>query len=62
MIAASYFALALGQVSGIVGATLISSAWAGEAPKKSAVAAGVAFAGLGAVLSVLGSRTLRDAG
>lgn len=56
---APYVGLALGQVSGIVGATLISAAWMGEAPKRSAVIAGMGLVGLGAVLSVLGSRSLR---
>jgi len=57
---APYVGFAIGQVSGIIGATLIGAAWTGEAPRRSALVAGVGLVGLGAVLAVLSQRELRS--
>jgi len=41
------------SVASIVGGALISSAWSGDAPKRSAALAGIGFLGLGAAIAFL---------
>lgn len=55
---APYVGVTLGQVSSIVGATLIAASWSEDKNRGSALGAGFALIGLGTVLSFLSQREL----
>jgi hypothetical protein len=50
---ASIVGTSLGTVATILGAALITAAWAGEAPKRSGVGFGLGMVALGATLTAL---------
>ncbi|HXS82636.1 MAG TPA: hypothetical protein VN896_07925 [Methylomirabilota bacterium] len=56
---AAYTGIVLGNVASILGASLLSSAWTGEAPKRSALGAGLGLVAVGTTLSIIAGRSLR---
>jgi hypothetical protein len=51
--------LVIGNVASVIGASLVTAAWAGEAPKRSGWVVGVGMLGLGTTLTIIANRRLK---
>jgi uncharacterized membrane protein len=59
MMVAPVVGLVVGNVASVIGASLITSAWVGEAPKRSGLVVGLGMLGLGTTLTIVANQRVR---